>query len=107
MAKLYEFSEEQQQLWDTWVAERPEMIQQLCERFQPNRLYLHTVTGQKVIPEAFDEDGTMRILIPRRLNIPFLPTKSVFGVDPLNIVESDLPDGVNLMSFEEFQAFIE
>lgn len=108
MAKLYEFSEEQEKIWNEWVAERPPIIQALCQRFQPNCIYRHTRTGQIVLPCAFDEDNTVQVIVPRQLNGGIFPTKRVFGVDPDALVEIPyLPHGLSLMSFEEFQDYIE
>lgn len=108
MAKIYEFSEEQEKIWNDWVAERPLIIRALCQRFQPNCIYLHKRTGQIVIPSAFDEDNTVQVIVARRLNGGIFPTKNVFGVDPDVLEEIPyLPHDLSLMSFEDFQNFIE
>lgn len=107
MAEIYVMSEQQQKTWDDWLVTRPPIIQELAKKFRQNRLYRHNVTGQLVIPTALHEDGTVEVIVPRRLNNYILPTKKVFGIHPDKLEECDLPEGMKVMSFEEADNFMD
>ena len=102
MAEIYKFSEEQEKLWEAWVAERPPVIKAMAERLLPNRVYKLTTTEQICIPTAFHEDNTVKVAVLRALNNRIFSV-SVFGINPDDLVECDLPNGIQLMSFKEFE----
>lgn len=107
MAEVYVMSDEQKQLWAEWVAERPPVIKALCERFSPNRLYRHKVTKQLVTLSAFFEDNTVEMIVSRRLNDGITPSRKVFGVEPDNLEEADLPEFISVMTFEAWMDFLD
>ena len=90
MAKLMEPSAEQLAEWDAWVAERPPSVRAVAERFNPWTVYRFKDTGQRCTILAFGEDGTVRVAVTSVLNFVTFE-REVFGVDPDNLEESDLP----------------
>lgn len=90
MAKIMEWTAEQRQQWDAWVASRPPKIQEMCSLWPPDRLYLMKHTGQRCTIAAYAENGTVRVQITGQYNLHDFD-KEVFGVDAQNLVECDLP----------------
>ena len=107
MAEIFIMTDEQKQTWSNWKIDRPQIIKDLSERFKPNHLYRHKKTNQKVIPLVFFENNTLEVLIPCSLNDGIFLNKRVFDVNPDDLEETELPDGMSVMSFEEYSAFID
>lgn len=103
MALIYEMSEEQKKIWTDWITERPQIIQDLAKRFEPNRLYRHKKTNRFVILSSFNEDGTLIVKVLRAFNNTIFFPRSVFGINPDDLEETELPEGIELMTFEEFE----
>ena len=75
--------------WDEWVATRPPVVRALCEKFPPWLYYDMPETGQVVIVQAYDENGTMRVLmVGDRVSVPAIMQYEVFGVPPEDLVTS-------------------
>ncbi len=92
MAIWIKWTAAQEQFWSDWVNERPASIQQVIatHNLRFDRLYLLKPTGQRVVLQSFYEDGTLRIAVLRRFNpLQVFPDRTVFGVDPANLVECD------------------
>lgn len=92
MAIWIKWTSAQEQFWVDWVNERPAVIQQIIAKhnLRFDRLYLLNTTGQRVILQAVNEDGTLRIAVLRRFNPGQLyPDRGVFGIDPADLVECD------------------
>lgn len=87
MAKIREMD---QGAWLEWVASRPPVVRELCERYPPDRLYLMKHTGQRVVLYSYNEDGTVTVQVLGKFNFVTFE-RQVFGVDPTNLVECDLP----------------
>jgi len=88
MAKLFELSSE----WQKWVDSRPELIKSMCSKWQPNILYRLKTTGQVVTLYSFSEDGTVTVDVTKIFNLPLLFERRVFGIDPNELEECDIPD---------------
>ena len=81
--------------WKKWVAERPESIRKVCERFDPWTLYRLKTTGQRVYILSFSEPGldgkvTCRVGVSGEFNLLTFE-RDVFGIDPDDLEECDLP----------------
>lgn len=74
-----------------WLAEQPPEIRALAERLPPDRLYRLSPTGQRVTIAAYSEDGTVIVNITGQYNLCDF-SRSVFGIDPANLTECDLPE---------------
>lgn len=88
--KYVEPTEEQLALWKEWLAERPEEVRKVAERFDPWTLYRMKSTGQRVTLLAVGEDGTVRVNVTGEFNL-LSHERAVFGIDPDDLVECDLP----------------
>ena len=88
-------TEEQIKGRDDWVSERPDIVRKVAEKFLPWKLYLLTTTGQKVTVCVFDEEDddtvTVRVNVLAEFNQPLSHERTVFGIDPNDLVETDVP----------------
>lgn len=90
MARYMLPTPEQVSGWNGWKSTRPQAVRELCDRFDPWTLY-RMATGHRVIVCAFNEDGTVSVVVSGRFNrIAF--ERIVDGVDPDSLVECELPD---------------
>ena len=114
MAKITEPTDEQRQGWNDWVASRPECVRRIAEKFDPWTLYRMNDTEHRVTLHSFgeDEDGTVTLTVDvtGQFNLVNFE-RQVFGVNPDNLTECDLPDkgeplGVS-MSDDERNAYID
>lgn len=87
MAKITEIDEAE---WAEWVKTRPPVVQELCRRFPPNRLYRLRTTGQRVTLYSYNEDGTVTVNVTGEYN-RIIYARRVFGVSPDDLEECDLP----------------
>jgi hypothetical protein len=90
MAKWIEWSEEQKKVWDEWVNSRPDVVKELCLKFPADRLYRIKDSGDRGTIHSYDEDGTMTLIIDGTYSQVIFP-KNVFGLNPEDIEECDLP----------------
>lgn len=90
MAIWREFTEDEQRAWDTWVASRPAVIQDLARRFPVNRLFRLVSSGQRCYPYSYSENGTLTVIVDGRFN-RVLFGRRVFGIPPEEMVECELP----------------
>ena len=94
MAQFREPAEPEIKAWHDWVAERPDAVRLVAERFNPWTLYRLTTTGHRVSLYSFGEteDGgvTMTVDVLGRFNVVAFERR-VFGIDPDDLVECDLP----------------
>lgn len=100
MARWIEWTESQEAAWSKWVAERPQVIQDMVEKYKLryDTLYRLKTTGQRVILYSLAESGTVTVNIlyeynPERLSLAFGGLQ-VFGIDPADLEECDLPTDV-------------
>jgi hypothetical protein len=89
-------TEEHLAAWKTWLAERPEVIQQLGNRFEPWTLFRLKSTGQRVTVCGFNESGTVTVNVSGEFNL-VSHERSVFGIDPNDLMECDLPSDDELL----------
>ena len=86
MAEFYPMPQE----WHPWIASRPPVIQALWQRCPPNRLYRMAETGQIVYPVAYNEGGTLTVMVSGRFNLVMFE-RTVFGVSPDDLTECEWP----------------
>lgn len=84
-------------MFQDWLISRPKCIQEMAEKYPPNRLYRLTKTGQRVTLASYSEDGTVRIHVLPEFNKERFEgltdmCREVFGVNPNDLAECDLPD---------------
>jgi|SRR5581483_4614995 len=90
MACITEWDNEQQRVWDEWVASRPPGVRTLCEKFPPNKLYRLKSSGHRVTVYSYAEDGTLTVEITGQYNLIAFD-RQVFGIKPEGLEECDLP----------------
>ena len=106
MAKVKELNQES---WDEWVATRPPVVQWLCRRLPPDRLYRMKPNRQRVTLVSYSENGTVTVAVSGEFNAVTFE-RQVFGVNPDDLDECDLPakdevTGVLLTDPEDVGAF--
>ena len=89
MAKIAELTDPD--AWEEWVSTRPPVVQDLCRRYPPDRLYLLKPTGHRVTILAYNENGTVRIYVSAQWNL-LVFEREVFGIDPSDLEECDIPN---------------
>ena len=96
MSEHTQWTAEQEATWRAWVAERPPHVRVIAERLPPNRLYRLMTTGQRVVPQSFQEhEGSDRVTVTVAVLAKFnfvSHERAVFGVDPADLEECDLPE---------------
>lgn len=114
MARYVEATPEQEGAWAEWVASRPPNVRKIAERFNPWTLYQFK-DGQRCVLVSFSEapDGrvTLTVNVTGEFNMVAFD-RSVFGVDPDSLEESDLPAasevlGTMLTEREVIDAFVD
>lgn len=65
-------------------------LRELVTRWPPNLLYRHKRTGQRVVIRSYAGDGTVRMVVSGLYNL-VLHERVVFGVDPHDLEECELP----------------
>ena len=111
MAKIIEWTKDQYEIWNEWVATRPPVVQELCTRFFPDRLYRLKSSGHRVTLYSFSEDGTITVNITGEYNV-IMFDRQVFGINPADLEECDLPapdemTGTVLTEANDVNAFID
>jgi hypothetical protein len=87
------FTEFKQPEFNEWVKTRPDYIQELIEKYPPDALYRINKTGQIVTIYLYSEDGTVTVDVSGEFNLQMIDLR-VFGVDPLDLTECDLPEEI-------------
>lgn len=87
MAVVHELD---QDAWEDWVSTRPAVIQALCRRLPPDRLYLLKSSGHRVTLHSYSDDGTVTVDVAGEYN-QVMFERRVFGISPDNLEECDLP----------------
>ena len=111
MANIFEPTDEQVAAYQSWVAERPENVRRVAERFTPWGLYRLKPTNQRVQVLSFgeQEDGvvTLTVSVTGEFNFTMFD-RQVFGIDPDMLAPCELPaeDEAlgSMMSDEEVEA---
>ena len=76
--------------WEEWVSTRPEVVQDLCRRFPPDRLYRIGDDGSRGTIYSYSENGTITLSVTGQYN-RIMFDRNVFGLDPNTLHECDLP----------------
>lgn len=110
MAKIIEWTPEQQAEFDDWVASRPPKIQAMVRSHPPNRLYRLTSTNQRVTIFAYGEGGTVQVIVSGQYNLIVFDRK-VFGINLAELIECELPGpdeelGTALTDPAQIEAFV-
>lgn len=97
--------------WNEWVETRPPVVQDLCRRFPPDRLYRLKDSGHRVTLYSYSEDGTMTVNVTGEYNAVIF-SRRVFGINPDDMEECDLPGtdellGELLTDENDIEAFID
>lgn len=87
MATIREINETE---WNKWVESRPPIIQDLCKRFPPTKLYRLISSSHKVTIHSYSEDGTMTVNVTGQYNYVAFD-RQVFGIKPEELEECELP----------------
>jgi hypothetical protein len=95
MANVTEPTQQMQDEWSSWVEERPACVREVARRFAPWKLYRMKDTGHRVLVSAFDESKSSgivscRVIVSGQFNAVSFE-RQVFGIDPNNLEECDLP----------------
>jgi hypothetical protein len=74
--------------WNNWVAKRPPVVRDLCERFPPWKYFDMPKTGQVVTVLSYFENGTLKVWVHAdRVSTPAVVQFGVFGVPPEDLKE--------------------
>ena len=77
--------------FNKWLSDKPEIIKDLVKQIPPGRLYLLKTSGHKVFPYSYNEDGTITVVVSGEYNSVVFE-RNVFGINPKNLEECDFPD---------------
>ena len=88
MAKIAELADPT--TWEEWVSSRPPVVEALCRRYPPDRLYSMKPHGLRVTLVSYSESGTVTVDVSAQWNFVTFE-RQVFGVDPADLEECDLP----------------
>ena len=99
-----------QAAWNEWVATRPQVVQELCHRLPPDRLYRMKSSGHRVTLYSYREDGTVTVVVSGKFNLVVFE-RLVFWISPDDLEECDLPGpdekvGTALTNREDIDAFV-
>ena len=90
MARISEPTAEVEAAWKEWVAERPDAVRAVAERFDPWTLYRMKSTNQRVTLYSISEDGTVSVDVSGAYNFVFCE-RTVFGIDPNDLEPCEVP----------------
>ena len=94
MARFREPTPEERDAWDAWVAERPEPIRKVAERFDPWSLYRLKTSGHRVtLYSLYEVEGgaiQLTVSVTGQYNVVAFE-RNVFGINPDDLEECELP----------------
>ena len=94
MTRYKDPTPEEARAWEVWLAERPEAVRAVAERFNPWSLYRLRTTGHRCFVESFNEndDGsvTVTVGITGEFNLVTFE-RAVFGINPDELEPCELP----------------
>ena len=76
--------------WNKWVSTRPKIIQEMCKKFPPDRLYKLKNSGHRVTILSYSEDETLTVTVSGEYN-SIMFDRNVFGIRQDDLKECDLP----------------
>ena len=83
MVKVRELNEE----WFSWVKTRPPIIQEMCKKYPPDRLYRLKNSGHTVELCSYCEDETMTVAVLDKWNDDLSFERQVFGISQDDLIE--------------------
>lgn len=92
MANIYEPTPEKERVYQEWLASRPAHVREVAARFRPWILY--KMGDHRVTVYSFGEklDGSVSLTVNVSAQYNFVAfERSVFGIDPSELTECDLP----------------
>lgn len=94
MARYFEPTQDQQDGFKAWIAERPASVQAIADKFPPWELFLLKTSNHRVFIRSFDEhtDGTvtLTVVVSGRFNLVMFE-RAVFGIKPEDLEPCDVP----------------
>ncbi|MDE2470084.1 MAG: hypothetical protein KGL35_15405, partial [Bradyrhizobium sp.] len=90
MANWLQWGDDEERIWQEWLATRPPVIRELAPKFPPYKLFRLTTTGQRCFVIGYSEDRTLQVQIDGAFNLVSF-ARQVFGIDPDTLVECELP----------------
>lgn len=106
MAKWQKLRPTQEEGMTQWLAARPKVIQDMVAKYnlRIDTLYRLKTTGQRVVLFSLHENYTLTVQIFSAFNMDNAMARAlgsawdrrVFGIDPEDLEECDLPEGVVL-----------
>lgn len=111
-------NDEARRAWEEWVAERPDAVRAVAERFDPWTVYRLKGSGHRVTIHGFQKeetgDGSDRVTLTVIVSGAFnrvIFDRRVFGIPPEDLTECDLPGadevlGTELVDPEDVDRFI-
>jgi len=104
MAKWIEWTTEQEAAWAEWLSARPQAIQDIVAKYnlRPDNLYQLKETGQIGYIHSLNERGTLTMDFTDTFNQHnlYMSNRRVFGLNPEDLEECDLPEGVEVIKSE-------
>lgn len=73
-----------------WVNSRPLVVQELCKKFPPDRLYRLKTSDHKVTIYSYSENETMTVTVTMEYNPLIVFERQIFGIKPEDLEECDL-----------------
>lgn len=112
MAKWIAWTEGQKELYAAWIAERPQCIRDMVERYNlsADELYVLKTTGQRVTLHSLDEDGTVQVNVLPEYNTDLITGifglgRRVFGINPADLEPCECPipvvDGATILDTDD------
>jgi hypothetical protein len=82
--------------FDEWFNTRPPLVQEVIRKCPPDTVFRSKKTTKLCYVVSYGEDGTVRVFVPREWNphLFAIVDIEVFGIDPNDLEEADLPPGV-------------
>lgn len=96
MANWFEPTDDDRAGWAEWLAERPERIRAVAQRFEPWKLYRLKSSNHRVTVVSFDQPKdesqsvTLKVHVSGDFNLVAFE-RTVFGILPEDLEECDLP----------------
>lgn len=88
--RFCEPTKKQERGWRRWVERLPATARAVAERFDPWTLYWLKPAEQRVTLYSVNDNGTLTVTVSGRFNL-VLFERQVFGIDPDDLSECDLP----------------
>ena len=74
------------------ISKESKVVQEMALKYPPELLYADDKHGLKCLIEAYNEDGTVDVLIMMLFNEGFSKNWIIPNIDPETLIECDIPD---------------